>query len=106
MPRVERLNVLLHADELGSLAELCRAHRVAFDRWPTHPPALGWLDLAIARAVEHALRTGRARSHTAALRFVCFDLGLRGDSVRRRWERYRSSATNCRPQHARDGVKW
>ena len=82
-----RIEARLHLAERHSIAEWCRHRGIPLDVWPQHTAALGWIDLAIGRAVEEALRTGRARSRSKALIFACADFGLDGDSVRKRWER-------------------
>jgi hypothetical protein len=84
----ERIEGQLKDHELDSLTEWCRRQRVPREEWPRHRGAYGWLDLAVHRAVDAALRSGRARSRTAALRLIAGDLGIpSGDSIRRRWER-------------------
>jgi hypothetical protein len=90
-PRVDRLKALLRLDELESVREWCKRQGVPAEEWPEHRAAGAWLDLAIGRAVDVALRTGRARSYTAALRFICGDVGLDAESVRRRWHRRRAA---------------
>jgi hypothetical protein len=87
MIRLERIEGQLKDHELASLEEWCRLRCVRRDRWPLHRGAYGWLDLAVGRAALAAQRTGRARSRSAALKFVGADFGLNGDSIRKRWER-------------------
>ncbi len=89
--RLEKITRHLHADELVSISEWCKRMGITEEEWPHHSAAMGWLDLAIGRAVDVALRQGRARSYSAALRFVGGDFGLCGDSIRRRWERRRAA---------------
>jgi hypothetical protein len=86
---VDRINALLGAEELASLAEWCCLLCVPFDSWPAHSACLAFLDLAISRDVDAALRCGKARSRSAALSLVCGEMGMDGASVRRRWERTR-----------------
>src|SRR6266550_7041605 len=86
-----RIEAYLHVDEIVSIEEWARRRGVPLESWPHQLAARGWLELAIGRAVDRALGTGLARSHSAALRIVCGAFGLDGNSVRRGWERTRKT---------------
>jgi hypothetical protein len=86
-----RIEANLHTDEIMSIEEWAKCRAIPIECWPLQRAARGWLELAIGRAVDRALSTGQARSHSAALRIVCGAFGLDGDSVRRRWERHRKT---------------
>jgi diketogulonate reductase-like aldo/keto reductase len=90
-PDLHRLERHLHVDEMESVREWCRRQGVPVESWAEQAGTIGWQDLAIGRAVDEALRTGRARSYSAALRFVGADFGMDGDSIRRRWGRRRAA---------------
>jgi hypothetical protein len=81
----------LHADEQVSIREWCERRGIPFVAWVEHPAALGWVDLAVSRAADEAMRNGRARSRTAALRLVCGAFGFDDENWRRRWERDRKN---------------
>ncbi|CAN5679060.1 hypothetical protein BH23GEM6_BH23GEM6_04390 [soil metagenome] len=89
--RLEKITRHLHADELESLREWRRLSGVSEESWPLHPSAKCWLDLAVNRAVVVALRSGRARSFTAAVNFIAGDFGISSDAIRRRWQRRRAA---------------
>jgi hypothetical protein len=86
-PDREAIEAELYRDERKAVAEWCELRGIPVDAWPQHSGALGWLDLAIGRAVKKARKTGRATSRKRAMLLVCGDFGLDGESVRRRWAR-------------------
>jgi len=92
-----RIEAHLHIDEIVSIEEWAKRRGIPIECWPQQQAARGWLDLAVGRAVDRALSTGRARSRSAAFRFVCGDFGLDGDSVRRRWEKGRVTTSGNSP---------
>lgn len=102
----ERIEAFLER-EMDSIVAWCRYRLIPRDAWPQEPAARGWLDLAIGRAADLALTTGRAHSHTAALRLVCGAFGLDGDSIARRWRRGRArrkeNGRNVRPARVSSG---
>jgi len=98
-PDASRLGAHLTPGELDSLRELARLHGWPFSSWPELPEARGFLDLALSRGTRSALRSGRARSMTHALRLVAPGLGLDGDSVARRWRRRRGEESGQSVRH-------
>jgi hypothetical protein len=89
-PDADRIGRYLEDAEVGAVREWCTRSRLPFASWPHHSALVGFVDLCVLRAIDEALQAGRARSGTAALRFVAGDFGLSFDALDRRFRRRRT----------------